>query len=84
MSDLHQKFIKMFIWVGILNLAVAGFGSVTIFNNISDAKYGLAVFHATLVAVNIWVAWLQVKNVKRVKQQAKDEVWAILSSKEIG
>ena len=82
-SDLHNKFIKIFIWVAIVNLAIAVFNTVLVYNDIADGKYGMAVFHLVVVAVNTWVVWHQVKNVKRVKQDAKDQVWAILSDKEI-
>lgn len=83
MTDLHQKFIKIFIWVGIANLVIAVGQLGFAYTHYTAHEYWHTAFNIFLCSINGYVAWLQVANVKRVKQDAKDQVWNILSSKEI-
>lgn len=74
----HEKMIRISWWVLALNLAVAfmniGFGYQRIVNN----EMAMAAFTFTLVAVNLFVAWLQYKNVVKFRQQLKDLTWELL------
>lgn len=80
MSDFHSKWVKIFVWVGIINLVISFGQLASAYSHYIKHNYWYMGFSLLLFSINLAVAYLQVRNIRRVRQQDKEEMWKILST----